>query len=96
MGELARSSALIALLRDGFLPEEDGGTVTLKGMVGVGTQLIPILPPERLAYEMVPRPCPPRRDRLGSRAALEEMAVGERKHADAYHADRDPKQAHHD
>jgi choline dehydrogenase-like flavoprotein len=31
MGELAHSSALIALVRDGFLLDEEGGTVTLKG-----------------------------------------------------------------
>jgi len=31
LAELPRTSALIALLRDGFLPDEEGGTVTLKG-----------------------------------------------------------------
>jgi choline dehydrogenase-like flavoprotein len=31
VGNLAKSSGLIALVRDGFLPDEEGGTVTLKG-----------------------------------------------------------------
>ena len=34
--------------------ELHGGTVTLKSMVGVGTQVILTLPAERLAYEMAP------------------------------------------
>src|SRR5271155_344140 len=34
--------------------------------------------------------------RVGSRAVLEEMPEGKRKHADAYHADRNPEQSHHE
>jgi signal transduction histidine kinase len=36
--------------------ELHGGTVTLKSMVGVGTQVILTLPAERLAYDMAPAP----------------------------------------